>query len=233
MKYIDGKVKWNKEVISLHYKDRFDNYINITNKLDEGNLSLDVIERIGSGSQNGEVYRTSELALKVLPISKKNSYDKNQKEIEIAELASQAVLEKRTIHFPIVYGSAICEKTRFYNDDYTNLSLVFQNGKTKSHILFSELASCDLRQYLKKVKPNEVEKEYIRKQCLKAISDMHTILKICHNDLHFGNFLLLPDKNEFGYIILIHDFGTAELREEYRELDYHMFEEESKIELYL
>ena len=226
MQYISGKTKWNKEDIALDYMNRFSNYINITNKLDIGELLFDIIERIGSDSQNAEVYRTSSIALKVLPISKNNSYDKNQKEIDIASQASQAVLEKRTVHFPIVYGSAICEETQFYNDDYTNLSKAFQNGKTKSHILFSELASCDLKQYLRKVKPNNVEKDYIRAQCMKAISDMHTILKVCHNDLHFGNFLLLPDKNPFGYIILIHDFGMSEYREEYRELDYQMFMEE-------
>lgn len=226
MQYISGKTKWNKEDIALNYMNRFNNYINITNKLDIGELLFDIIERIGSDSQNAEVYRTSSIALKVLPISKNNSYDKNQKEIDIAELASQAVLEKRTVHFPIVYGSAICEETQFYNDDYTSASQVFQNGSSKSHILFSELASCDLKQYLRKVKPNNTEKNYIREQCMKAISDMHTILKVCHNDLHFGNFLLLPDKNPFGYIILIHDFGMSECREEYRELDYQMFMEE-------
>jgi hypothetical protein len=61
MRYIDGKSKWNKEGIALEYKDRFTNYINITNKLDiEDSLcdtKLKIIERIGSGSQNAEVYR--------------------------------------------------------------------------------------------------------------------------------------------------------------------------------
>ena len=197
------------------------------------NIKLNIIERIGSESQNAEVFRTGviniEFALKILPISKNNSYDKNQEEIEIAEIASQAVLEKRTKHFPIVYGSSICQKTHFYKEDLTNKSKAFQGGETKSHILFSELASCDLKQYLKKVNPSKAEKEYIYNQCMKAISDMHTILKVCHNDLHFGNFLLLPDKNPFGYIILIHDFGMAEYREEYRDLDYKMFEEEIQV----
>ncbi len=217
MKYINGKVKWNQEGLDLKYIDRFDNYINITNKIDNEEISFNIIERIGSPSQNGEVYRTELLALKALPII---DYDKNQKEMEIAELASQAVLEKRTEHFPIVYGFTICEKTRFYNEELN------KKGETKSHILFSELASCDLKQYLKKVKPSKAEKEYIYNQCMKAISDMHTILKVCHNDLHFGNFLLLPDKNSFGYIILIHDFGMSEYRDEYKDLDYKMFEEE-------
>ena len=234
MRYINGKTIWNREGIALNYEDRFSNYINITNDLDTNddlcNIKLNIIERIGSNSQNAEVYyiriKKNELALKILPISKNDSYDKNQKEIDIAELASQAVLENRTKHFPILYGSNICEETQFYNDDYTSASQVFQNGSSKSHILFSELASCDLKQYLRKVKPNNTEKNYIREQCMKAISDMHSILKVCHNDLHFGNFLLLPDKNPFGYIILIHDFGMAEIREEYRELDYQMFMEE-------
>jgi thiamine kinase-like enzyme len=55
---------------------------------------------------------------------------------------------------------------------------------------------------------------------------MHSLLKVCHNDLHLGNFLLLPYNNEYGYIILIHDFGSAEFRTSYQEMDYEFFEQQ-------
>lgn len=239
MRYFNGRVKWNENFIYEEtILDRFRLYKRITNYIDDNdicNISIDINQRIGSDSKNGEVYMGkivySNFAIKVLPIINDNSFEKNRNEIAIAELASQMVLENRTIHFPIVYGYDLCENTIFYNEKFTNKSKRYQNNETKSHILIMELGCCDLKQYLKNNNISKKEKDYIKKQCLQAIDDMHRLLGVCHNDLHLANFLLLPSENKtavYGYIILIHDFGSADFRKEYCNLDYEFFEEQFK-----
>jgi hypothetical protein len=229
MRELNGKRDW---IDSFCFKprDREKLYFSITNYIDSLDDDLKITNRIGSESQNGEVYMTKSrqetFAIKVLPLINKNSFDKNINEITITELASQAVLESRTIHFPIMYGFDLCENTIFYNDTFTRKSMRYQNGESKSHIILMELGCCDLKYYMKNNKIESEELDYIKTQCRKAISDMHSILGICHNDLHLGNFLLLPYENHYGYIILIHDFGNAEFRTSYRNLDYEFFEEQ-------
>lgn len=231
MKELNGKKDWI-DSFCFKPKDREKLYFSITNYIDSEicRISNNILNRIGSESQNGEVYitksRQENFAIKVLPLINKNSFDKNINEITITELASQAVLENRTIHFPIMYGFDLCENTIFYNDTFTRKSRRYQNGESRSHIILMELGCCDLKYYMNNNKIESEELNYIKTQCRKAISDMHTILGVCHNDLHLGNFLLLPCENEYGYIILIHDFGNAEFRTSYRNLDYEFFEEQ-------
>ena len=233
MRYFNGKVKWNEDFI-YEKSDRFTLYKNITSFIDNEenlcHLSKRIKYRIGSPSQNGEVYmgkiNTNGFALKVLPIINDNSYDKNENEIAISELASQMVLENRTIHFPIIYDYDLCENTVFYNEKFTLKSEKYQKSETKSHILIMELGCCDLKQYLKNNEISSSEMSYIKKQCYEAIDDMHRLLGVCHNDLHLANFLLLPSEAKYGYIILIHDFGSSEFRKEYCNLDYEFFEEQ-------
>lgn len=228
MRELNGKKDWVKS-FCFKPKNREAIYFNVTNYIDDDDVDISskITKRIGSESQNGEVYISdNSLAIKVLPLINKNSFDKNMNEINITELASQAVLEKRTMHFPIMYGFDLCENTTFYNDSFTLKSKRYQKGKTKSHVILMELGCCDLKYYLDN---NDIESEelaYIKKQCRKGISDMHSILGVCHNDLHLGNFLLLPYDNKYGYIILIHDFGSAEFRTTYQNLDYEFFEEQ-------
>jgi hypothetical protein len=205
MRELNGKRDWIGS-FCFKPKDREKLYFSITNYIDnlDDNLcriSDKILNRIGSESQNGEVYisRTSRetFAIKVLPLINKNSFDKNMNEITITELASQAVLENRTIHFPIMYGFDLCENTIFYNNTFTRKSRLYQNGKSKSHIILMEIGCCDLKHYMNNNKVESEELDYIKIQCRKAISDMHTILGVCHNDLHLGNFLLLPYENQY------------------------------------
>ena len=230
MRELNGKREW---ITNLCFKpaDREQLYFSITNSIDDMDVSLcdisnKIKSRIGSESQNAEVYMTGDLAIKVLPLINKNSFEKNINEITITELASQAVLENRTIHFPIMYGFDLCENTIFYNDNFTRKSIKYQDGQSKSHIIFMELGCCDLKYYMNNNSIESEELTYIKKQCMEAISDMHMIIGVCHNDLHLGNFLLLPYGNKYGYIILIHDFGNAEFRTSYHNLDYEFFEEQ-------
>lgn len=220
---------WNKndcQDIKFNYNYRFNNYIQATELIDdlkeESNenfcsyLELSIKERIGSESQFGEVYNNTidNSVIKLLPLINDNSYDMNEKELNIAVQASQLVLEGTSPHFPIVYDFGFCK-------DFTG----FKYKNVSSHFLISEKASCDLYTYLKQNRPKN-EMQNIRKQCIKAISDMHKYLKICHNDLHLRNFLVMKNRNDI--LILIHDFGKAEYRENYQELDYEFFENEFK-----
>lgn len=89
---------------------------------------IEIIERIGSESSQGEVYRLKikdfEFAGKILPIISDKSKEDNDNEISIAKQLSEEVKQKRTIYFPIVYDSGFCEKTvfnknsLFYEDSY-------------------------------------------------------------------------------------------------------------------
>ena len=225
IKKLNLKLHWDQEFQKVALNQRFDNYIQITNFLDEiddvcqgGNIK--VLNRIGSRSQNAEVYRARlgdvEFAMKVIPFD----YERNFNEISIAEEVSEAVLEGRTTRFPIVYGKAECEDTLFYSD---------KRPRGKSSLLFSELGLCDLEQYISFFGPKGLKEDevlYIAEECIKSIKDLHK-LGISHNDLHLGNFLLIPENKSkdfpYGYKILIHDFGTAERRENNLELEFDTF----------
>jgi hypothetical protein len=147
----------------------------------------------------------------VLPIINSNSYDKNENELRIALSASNLVLERSSIYFPLVYMFDECLDTIFYNEEYNTKSKIYQKkDKYKSHILMSELANEDLYTYLYKnhsILSNDDWIELIN-HCLKAISDLHNKLNVIHNDLHLKNFLVIKYENHI--IPLIHDFGSSE-----------------------
>ena len=182
-------------------------------------IELRALTRVGSESQYGEVYEFIQIpiensVIKMLPLNTKDSFELNSKEITIACEASELVLKGISSHFPIVYDFGKCET--FMGHKYKNVS---------SHFLISERASCDLYQYLTNKFPSKKQIQEIRKQCLQAIFDMHKYLGVCHNDLHLKNFLIMEnDKHEV--LVLIHDFGKAEYRETYTELDFEFFENE-------
>jgi serine/threonine protein kinase len=89
-------------------------------KIDWNKIS--VVERIGSESSEGEVYRLElkgqEFAGKILPITSDKNYEKNENEISIATELSGSPF------FPTVYASSFCQRTkynvrsRFYEESY-------------------------------------------------------------------------------------------------------------------
>lgn len=89
---------------------------------------------------------------------------------------------------------------------FPNRNIVL-TGKVKSHILFSELASCDLKYYLENYSVTDEELLNIVKKVIKGIRDLHMKLKVVHNDLHLGN-ILITNLNH-SIIPLIHDFGKS------------------------
>ncbi len=105
---------WNKvagNFCSDKWKDELDDWNDIT-----------IIERIGSESSEGEVYRIQiegrEYAGKIMPISSVLAIEKNENEIAIAKELSGLT------YFPIVYAGGFCsntkynEKSLFFEDSY-------------------------------------------------------------------------------------------------------------------
>jgi hypothetical protein len=261
MDYIYGKVSWDKfqnvspfenqtiETRTQKY-ERIIEYIDSIEPCDfVKNLKL--LKRIGSDSKSAEVFlieydnnsrsntsialnnsrSNTSIALKVLPIINSNSYDKNENELRIALSASNLVLERSSIYFPLVYMFDECFDTVFYNDEYNEKSQIYQKiDKYKSHILMSELADEDLYTYLVKNHSTLSTEDWIEliNHCLKAISDLHNKLNVIHNDLHLRNFLVIKYENRI--IPLIHDFGSSEFVSEdeielyeYNKLDINFF----------
>ena len=204
----------------------------------DGNIN--VIERIGSESSEGEVYRIQiegqEYAGKIMPINSAYSIEKNENEISIAKELSGLK------YFPIVYTSIFCsntkynEKSLFLEDSYkyflfeklceekTKVCKTRMKHKYKdmsiqklrnlfdisvnisSHILISEIAFSDLRQFRS---GNEKIWRFIILNVLKGIKYLNEEKNILHGDLHCGNVLIkVNDKNEIQ-TLLIHDFGKS------------------------
>ena len=72
---------------------------------------ITVVERIGSESSEGEVYRVElqgrQYAGKIMPITSDKSYEKNENEISIArELSDNS-------YFPKVFAAGFCAKTKY------------------------------------------------------------------------------------------------------------------------
>lgn len=168
-------------------------------------------ERIGSESTMGEVYKWKDMAVKILPIVNKSSYDNNAKEIELATEVSQLVVEGKSKYFPLVYTSSFCQSTLYYdnsNSEFAIKSAKFQGSDSiKSHLLFSELAHSDLKNYTVKLTQEEMNEVIL--QVFKGIRDLQIHCNIVHSDLHLGNILLLCNPKKYGIHVLIHDFGRS------------------------
>lgn len=85
----------------------------LTKNLTENSQKIEILERIGSESAEGEVYRIKygdmEFALKLMPRMYKDSENKNFKEIEIANLASQY-----PDYFPMTFAYGFCPNSSYY-----------------------------------------------------------------------------------------------------------------------
>jgi serine/threonine protein kinase len=167
---LNVQVCWNRDTyitIEFSYQQRYKRALDSSNFLKN---SYELINRMGSESQNGEVYLNNvpNSVLKVLP----KTFDINQNEMKIAGAASHLVLSGSSPHFPLLYDLGVCKNFTGYN--HTNIPV---------HFLVSERASFDLEQYFRR-NPNisEEKKHNIKNQCLRAISHMHKYLKVCHND---------------------------------------------------
>ena len=126
MQFLDLKnKKWdNISGVPQSGETRLEVYDNVSKSFTKpycfkpGNDNLKVVKRIGSQSVNGEVYllRTPAgkyIVGKIMPIVNEKTESDNKNEIKIALKASSLVHSGSTTHFPLVYGSSICENTMY------------------------------------------------------------------------------------------------------------------------
>lgn len=81
---------------------------------------IQIIERIGSSSQDAEVYKIKinniEVAAKIIPVTSDKELIQYQNELRIANICSNSVKNNEISSFPIVYLKGICNNTIIQND---------------------------------------------------------------------------------------------------------------------
>jgi hypothetical protein len=181
--------------------------------------------RIGSDSAHAIVFLSSfrikpqkifKYACKVVIIN-----DKILKDLEIQKILTKAIV--KCPHFPILYGSLICDNNSYdsfvksnskdlsINNDVKLYPEIIEKGKRENKsilITFNELANGDLEMFLKN--PNIKNSEILNTlgQMFMSIMFYHQETKMIHDDLHWNNFLYHKIKKGgyFYYKILGKDY---------------------------
>jgi hypothetical protein len=154
--------------------------------------------------------------------------DKILLDLEIQKKLSKAIT--KCPHFPILYGSLICDYNNVISDSFIksnskDLSIkddiklypeIIQKGKNENKpilITFNELADGDLEIFLNN--PNITNKEILNTlgQMFMSIMFYHQETKMIHNDLHWNNLLYhkIPEGGYFYYKILDKDYYLKNL----------------------
>ena len=111
-------------------------------------------KRIGSESTMAQVFEVEinnyPVAVKVLPITSKESYSQIENEVNLARLASNLVINEESIYFPIVYGGILCPETYFYNNKYYEKSRRFQEYEYLLSLMDDEKKISQILGYKKK-----------------------------------------------------------------------------------
>lgn len=134
---------WNKENnYETNNSDRITKFHEINYKLNDINLcQIEALERIGSDSTMGEVYKydieDENIAIKILPIINSRSEKINQNEITLAKQVSQLVLENKSKYFPIVYYDIFCNSTFYY--EHSNSKFAIQSLNYQYYLYLKEM----------------------------------------------------------------------------------------------
>lgn len=164
--------------------------------------NFDIVERIGSPSTAGIVYKLKNgHALKIMPIIDMNSISDNEREIMIATIAS----DSESPYFLRVYGSGSCENFIYskHEETFRILSLAY-DGKCEVNYLISELGLMDLNSWMTRYDEDMVP-VFVR-EVIEGIIWLqeHNII---HSDLHIYNVLIVKRDNRLS--ACIHDFGLS------------------------
>jgi hypothetical protein len=187
--------------------------------------NLHLNKRIGSESNYGAIYEVSYgvkpklyiIAAKLICINTSNN-----KEIRILKKVTKVLLEKKTIHFPIMYFTSKIEKTPIMINSLLPSALAPCNN---FHIVFNEMFSGDLKMLMKSKKHSLTFVRNTITQIFFSISNFSYYTGALHNDAHWGNFLYHKIKpggffyykindvdvylENIGYIWVIWDYGFA------------------------
>lgn len=188
------------------------------NKYSYGDLQL--LNKIGSESKYGVAYMVKyndfNLAAKLMCVNHSNNL-----EVKLLKKVTKYVLNKKTIHFPMIYFNKLIEK----NDDMPNILLPDAVQYCHNfHISFSEIFSGDLNMFIRNSHTLDIIQNTIT-QIFFSISNFSYYTNYVHLDTHGGNFLYhrvngngyyhykinnidLYLKN-MGYVWVIWDYGFA------------------------
>lgn len=219
---VDPPARWNRECLHPFRLDR-SRFAGVRLEWED----LELVERIGSDSRNGIVYRAHvcrgvhreplDVAVKVMP---RLYRDAVESEISIAT----ALGRDAHLPVPLVFGSGYLEHfrlptsfgQRFCAWEEASRRRALQQGATKARalraaktgkeqpdlvpagFLISELAVGDLNQI------GAVTKD-IEAAAVRALHLLHEEARYTHGDVHLGNFLFTQDQG-----VLVHDFGAAQ-----------------------
>ena len=162
-----------------------------------------------------------------------NQTSDNKKEIQILKKLTGYVIELKCPHFPISYGSLICDNPKMKSNNSDDHSIVKNKHNMKKYlpeminknktflIQINELASGDFHSLFKV--PNNLDALNAITQILISIMFFNNYTQCYHNDAHTGNFLYHKIKpggyfhyniygkdyylENQGYLWVIWDFG--------------------------
>jgi|688.fasta_scaffold04323_4 hypothetical protein len=178
---IENRIKYY-EGIKKRLKD-IDNIRMEGNQIYIGNIKI--IKRIGSESKNGIILLGELDNFKIaLKIAKYNP--KKTNELDTFKIVSNAVLNKETNNFPILYDYNIYEPLR----NIERFPKIFHKFiKNPFIIYFNEIADGDLKEFLNENYDNDELIINALYQVLMSLVDFYKITGKFHNDSHSGNFL--------------------------------------------
>ena len=212
---IYNRIYYYKKIVKMLNidKDNSDKYCLVPDKSEEnvyyiGNIKLK--KQIGSDSKNGVVFLASfedklqkiyKYAVKLSKLS-----TKNDKEIKIFKILSNAVVNNECPHFPIMYAYTSC-LSFIPNSRLPNFLL---NKKLSNYeLLYMELANGDLNSIMfSDVRYSQDFYKNALVQCYISLMFYYHFTKRLHNDAHGGNFLYHKIKSGgyFHYKILGKDY---------------------------
>jgi len=193
-------------------------------------------KRIGSKSAYGEAYLSefrdkSKKLLKFVTKIYKFDKIKTPRELILLELLTNKVRMGLCPHFPITYGSVICNKIRIHEKDnfiqsnpkekpikqemkyFPNIIKDMYIDNHKMISLFNELANGDLKNFFELYSSNTelLINSYV--QVLLSILFYYYHTDMTHNDCHWGNFLYHKIKKGgyFHYKIFDKDYYVENL----------------------
>jgi hypothetical protein len=221
---IDNRIEYANNFIKHLSLKSLGDFI-IVNKNDYFYKDLHINKRIGSESNYGAVYQVLYgikpkqyiVAAKLICLNASNN-----KEVTILKKITKIILNKKTIHFPIMYFTHKINKTPTMVNSMLPSALSPCNT---FHIVFNEMFSGDLKMLMKSKKHDVSFVKNTITQIFFSISNFSHYTGNIHKDAHWGNFLYHKVKpggyfyyklnnqdvylENIGYIWVIWDYGFA------------------------
>jgi hypothetical protein len=231
--FINDRIKYNDLLKTvLNIDENNDNYCMRLYKYGDDGKPIYRIEdniifkkQIGLDSDNGVIYLSNikdfEFAIKCVV-----SNNANKKEIKLLKIVSDAVLNNKCPHFPILYADLKCKDFSNEIKDINNYPKIFQKNKKKSfYFLLNELASGDLKTFLENFHNDYYLLSNAFAQIYLSLIFFYQETKHFHCDAHWGNFLYHKIKpggyfhynifgndyyiENYGFLWVIWDYGNA------------------------